>query len=156
MYTYVYNPHAHTCLHPPHSTHALNSSSYLVDSVFHESFLKLNNLSGKNKIAKIGPVKTNFMSLGFPNWHGFLSNVNRAEGLPKSSHSHWDKIRMLCTWHLLEMEDSGSSLWRKISLINKTLACFRPVISPLTLRVKTTASQARQEVRAFSYILALK
>lgn len=125
MYTYVYNPHAHTRLHPPHSTHVLNSSSYLVDSVFHESFLKLNNLSGKkNKIAKIGPVKTNFMSLGFPNWHGFLSNVYRAERLPKSSHSRWDKIRMFFTWPLLEMEDSGSSLWRKISLINKTLACF--------------------------------
>lgn len=92
----------------------------------------------KNKIRKIGPAKTNFMSLGFPNWHGFLSNINTAERLPKSSHPCWDKVRMLCTWHLLEMEGSGSFLWRKIFLINKIMACFRPVTPPLLLTVKTT------------------
>lgn len=84
------------------------------------------------------------MSLGFPHWQGFLSNINTAQKLPNSSHSCWDKIRMLCIWHLLEMEGSGSSLWREISLINKTLACFRSVIPSPVLRIKTTASQARQ------------
>lgn len=92
-------------------------------------------------------MKTNFISLGYFHRHNFSSNINTGERLPKSSYSAWDKIKMLCVWHLLEMEDASSSLLKETS-VNKDLACLQSFHTIRSSKGKNTSitHQVRGEV----------